>query len=98
MKTSRLATGLAAALVWIGLTPGAATRQSGRPNILLIVTDDMGYADIGLHGSRDIPTPNIDALMKAGTSGHRQTPPSISRRLMRCSQTFSAIWSCGCRW
>ena len=67
MKTSRLATGLAAALVLIGLTPGASTQQSRRPNILLIVTDDMGYADIGLHGSRDIPTPNIDALMKAGT-------------------------------
>jgi arylsulfatase A-like enzyme len=38
-----------------------------RPNILLIVTDDMGYGDLGLHGSRDIPTPNIDALMKSGT-------------------------------
>jgi arylsulfatase A-like enzyme len=38
-----------------------------RPNIVVIVTDDMGYGDIGLHGSRDIPTPNIDALMTSGT-------------------------------
>jgi len=41
--------------------------QPRRPNILLIVTDDMGYADIGIHGSRDIPTPHIDALMRGGT-------------------------------
>ena len=36
------------------------------PNIILIVSDDMGYADIGVHGSRDIPTPNIDALARGG--------------------------------
>ncbi|HEX4609722.1 MAG TPA: sulfatase-like hydrolase/transferase [Urbifossiella sp.] len=38
-----------------------------KPNILLIVGDDMGYADIGVHGCRDIPTPHLDALAKAGT-------------------------------
>ena len=32
----------------------------------MIVGDDMGYADIGVHGSKDIPTPNIDALARAG--------------------------------
>ena len=32
----------------------------------MIVADDLGYADIGVHGSKDIPTPNIDALAKAG--------------------------------
>ena len=37
-----------------------------RPNIVLIVSDDMGYADIGIHGSSDIPTPNIDALARGG--------------------------------
>jgi arylsulfatase A-like enzyme len=35
---------------------------SARPNIVLILSDDMGYADIGVHGCRDIPTPNIDRL------------------------------------
>ena len=37
-----------------------------RPNIVLIVSDDMGYADIGIHGGSDIPTPNIDALARGG--------------------------------
>ena len=40
--------------------------QRRPPNILVIVTDDMGYGDIGIHGSKDIPTPNIDALAKVG--------------------------------
>jgi arylsulfatase A-like enzyme len=45
---------------------GVSPAQRRLPNILMIVGDDMGYADIGVHGSRDIPTPNIDALSKAG--------------------------------
>jgi arylsulfatase A-like enzyme len=44
----------------------AAAAQEGRPNIIVIVGDDMGYADIGVHGCRDIPTPHIDALAAAG--------------------------------
>jgi arylsulfatase len=37
----------------------------GRPNILLIVADDLGYADLGSFGS-DIETPNLDTLATAG--------------------------------
>jgi hypothetical protein len=41
----------------------------GRPNILLIVADDLGYADLGAYGS-DIRTPNIDRLAAEGSSLH----------------------------
>ena len=48
-----------------------------KPNILVIVGDDMGYADIGVHGCKDIPTPHIDSLAKNGvrcTSGYVSGP------------------------
>src|SRR6187455_1862763 len=54
--------------------PGAEARK---PNILFIVGDDMGYADVGFHGCKDIPTPNLDALAKSGvrcTSGYVSAP------------------------
>ncbi len=36
-----------------------------KPNVLLIVADDLGYSDLGIYGS-EIPTPNIDALARSG--------------------------------
>ena len=44
----------------------AAEALPSRPNILVIVSDDQGYADAGFQGNRDIPTPNLDALARDG--------------------------------
>jgi len=44
---------------------GGTDGPAERPNILLIVADDMGYSDIGAFGS-EIPTPNLDALVSEG--------------------------------
>ncbi len=43
----------------------AADDEARRPNILLIVADDLGYSDIGAYGS-EIATPNLDALAREG--------------------------------
>jgi arylsulfatase A-like enzyme len=38
-----------------------------RPNIVFILTDDMGYGDVGCYGGKFVPTPNVDQLAKEGT-------------------------------
>jgi len=61
-----------------------AASQSGRPNILLIVADDLGYADLGVYGG-DIETPNIDALANDGmlfTQFHAAPLCSLTRAML----------------
>lgn len=36
------------------------------PNIIIILTDDQGYGDVGFNGCKDIPTPNIDKIAQNG--------------------------------
>lgn len=48
------------------ITSAFATAQSSRPNIILIVADDLGYGDLGCYGQKKIATPNIDSLAAAG--------------------------------
>lgn len=43
-----------------------AANTNDKPNVLVIVSDDQGYADVGFHGCTDIPTPNLDRLAQSG--------------------------------
>lgn len=47
------------------LAPGARALAAERPNVVVILVDDMGFSDLGCYGS-EIPTPNIDALAEHG--------------------------------
>jgi arylsulfatase A-like enzyme len=44
----------------------AAQAQSARPNIVIILMDDLGYGDIGSYGVPDAKTPNIDRIAREG--------------------------------
>jgi arylsulfatase A-like enzyme len=44
----------------------AAPDRSQRPNVVLIITDDVGYGDFGPYGVTDIRTPNVDRLAREG--------------------------------
>ena len=71
---------------FLALFFAVALAAADRPNILLIVGDDMGYADVGFHGCKDIPTPHLDALAAAGvrcTQGYVTGP--------YCSPTRAAL-------
>jgi arylsulfatase A-like enzyme len=58
---------LVAVATALGYAWTAQAQSSDRPNVVLIITDDVGYGDIGSYGAPDIKTPNIDSLAKNGT-------------------------------
>lgn len=58
------AAGLSALLAGTAVT-GPALAQAARPNIVYIVADDLGWADVGFRGS-DIATPHLDKLVAEG--------------------------------
>jgi arylsulfatase A-like enzyme len=54
-----------------------ALSAAEKPNILVIVSDDQGYSDVGFQGCKDIPTPHLDRLAKEGlhcTNGYVSHP------------------------
>jgi arylsulfatase A-like enzyme len=59
---------LVAMLIGLSCTQSRAAAEdtAPRPNVVIIVADDMGFADVGFNGSTDIKTPNIDRLAKSG--------------------------------
>ena len=53
------------------------TLNKNSPNLIIILADDLGYADVGFNGCKDIPTPNIDAIANNGvkfTNGYVTYP------------------------
>ncbi|MDQ8199443.1 sulfatase-like hydrolase/transferase [Pelagicoccus enzymogenes] len=72
MITRRRLMVLAASMMML---PGI--RSEDTPNLIVILTDDQGYHDVGFNGCEDIPTPHIDSIARNGvrfTSGYVSYP------------------------
>lgn len=75
MNIRRIATaaGLAVAVALLGVSAGPATGPGGaqaaaakRPNVVIILADDLGYNDVSLHGNPLVRTPHIDSIAQQG--------------------------------
>lgn len=76
--------------------PAAAPAKASRPNILVIVADDLGYSDIGAFGG-EIRTPNLDALAARGLvlTGFHSAPTCSPTRSMLLSGTDNHLAGLG---
>jgi arylsulfatase A len=54
------------AAMLLGMVPATTFAQNDKPNVIFIIADDLGYADLGCYGQEKIKTPNIDRLASEG--------------------------------
>src|SRR6188472_448089 len=91
----------------LAVAPRSASAQVGgaqRPNVVLIMTDDAGYGDLGSYGAPDVRTPNIDRLAKEGVrltdfyaNGSTCTPTRAGLISGRYQQRFALELPLGAR-
>ena len=94
MKSLPDLTRIFAALLCVtgGLTARAAEASPGKPNIILIFADDLGWKDVGYQGSDFMETPNIDRLAKQGmvfTAGYAGAGTCAPSRACLLSGTYA---------
>jgi arylsulfatase A-like enzyme len=90
----KLTVNLCAAAMTLGTTTAVQAQASSpahRPNIIVIVSDDLGYADLSLTGAPDIQTPNIDSLAANGcsfTNAYITAPVCLPSRMGLMTGTY----------
>lgn len=50
-----------------GMALASAAQQTGRPNVIILLADDLGWGDISCYGAERVATPVVDSVAKAGT-------------------------------
>lgn len=91
-RTSRSGAGrgflLGVALLALAACGDASPDPAVRPNVLLIVSDDQGAADLGAYGNAQVATPTIDALARDGMSFDRAYTPEAM-----CTPSRSSLFT-----
>lgn len=62
MRIAPFCAALVCVVASVGVTSALAAAGLGRPNVILIMTDDQGYGDLACHGNPVLETPNLDKL------------------------------------
>ncbi|WPU94005.1 sulfatase-like hydrolase/transferase [Mucilaginibacter sabulilitoris] len=76
--------------------PAIHKATDNRPNIIYILTDDMGYSDVGCFGGNFVPTPNIDRLAASGrkfTNFYSAAPICSPSRAGIITGNYPARWN-----
>ena len=82
----------------MGLPMAARAAKAELPNILFIMADDLGYADLGCFGSRHIRTPNLDRLAARGAKleqGYANAPVCSATRTALITGRYQGRLRCG---
>ena len=69
---------IAAGLRLLSPLAAAAAGPTGKPNVIIIVSDNQGYRDLGCFGSKEVITPNFDRMAAEGvkaTTFYATSPP-----------------------
>jgi arylsulfatase A-like enzyme len=72
--------------------PASAADKAARPNVLVIMADDLGYGDLSCYGATSLETPNIDRLAKQGlrfTSGYCSASTCTPTRYSLLTGTYA---------
>ena len=75
----------------VGDASVSGARRFGKPNILIILADDLGYGELGCQGNPQIPTPHIDSIASGGvrfTQGYVTAPNCSPSRAGLCVGRF----------
>src|SRR6516165_9836811 len=92
------ATGGAALAVAATTGPSDAQAPARRPNIVFILADDMGYADVSCYGRRDLVTANIDRIAAQGakfTQAYANSPVCTASRVAIITGRYQARLAVG---
>ncbi|TWU34276.1 sulfatase-like hydrolase/transferase [Novipirellula artificiosorum] len=68
MKKSAIQVGAVLVVLALPHIASATNMNPDKPNIVVIMADDMGYADTGFTGATDIQTPNLNELAASGVT------------------------------